>query len=89
MSLPDPEEEESINIDIETFINELDEKNTENTQKNTENTQKNTENPEKIQKNDEIIFDSEAQKKARRLSFLVSNHLVEETLITKCLNSKH
>ena len=78
--------EESINIDIETFIRELDEENEKDLKEN-----------EKVSdikildyKEKEIIEvlnlgDSEVEKKARRLSFLVNMHIAEETLITKCL----
>jgi hypothetical protein len=62
------EQEESINIDIESFIRELD-------------NNKEREEAEILRKNK----DFEEEKKARRLSYLVNNHIIEETLITRCL----
>ena len=118
-ALNEEENEESINIDIEDFIRELDHKENETNGENEKNGEisKNREIPKncEILKNHEISEnrenaqirdfekkreiekkaeeievskDSEEEKKARRLNYMVNMHLAEETLITKCLKQQ-
>lgn len=66
-------EEDSINIDIETFIKDLDNEKIEKDRKDSEILD---------------LLDYEDEKRAKKLLYLVDMHIAEDTLITKCLKQQ-